>query len=1811
MTYRINKTDGSILADVLDETVDVSSSDIALIGKNLPFYGEYVNENFVKILENFASKHAPIAPITGQLWYDKTDKRLKVFDGDQFKTAGGAIVSSTRPEKLAKGDIWIDSAENQIHFYDGDDLILLGPDYTESQGMSGFTVATVVDANGNNRTIIKMWIGKTLFGILSKETTPFTLKEPIVNFSGQVYPGFNASDLAESPFRVLATSADAVYNSANELKTAEDFMLTDADTGTTGTVSIANKTALLLGEQQNNSFYVADDSFKIISNNTNQDFKISTSLTAAPAVYIDAELKNIGFFKASPTVAVDVTGAIKVVSLTMDGALKSSAVDLSTPQQFIKLNYGEQGFGVSEGYSNLYVDRGGQLPVSIRWNELTDRWELSVDGEAYSKFLTLSELSPLAISGSYNDLINVPPGFGSDAHWALLGNDISSTKGIRTGATASVEPIPVVEGETPFVYAAEIRGAFRSFGIAGKSVVMSDNTIDLTRGNYFVKTVTSNGQLLINGVAPSATVSMFVLEIVNGGSAIMKWPAFTRWSVSPPSLSSNGTDVVGFYTLDAGLTWIAVLLGLDVGGQLETQYWLQKLSTDIISISGGYSGISTDPYGNSYIVATFQEGSTTSSVILKLNPYGAMIWQKSLDLVGSTITVNKVVSDETGAYILGKTESSGTVNGLVVKVAVNGSIAWQNIISAQYLYADILDGAVQSSQLYVVGTSKAFDSSSTVAVMIKFSIAGLIMWQRALRHVSGQNATGVSITRSSTTFYLTGVSTGNTFVAKYNDGGIISWQKTFVGLDTVHVLKATADSTGNVYICGTGLNVASNITGFVAKISATGEIVWNKELTWTESALPGFYASCTGISVNTMTNKVGVTGYAYSSSAPTSKVFVTQITSSGLVEWARLVFLSEGALFAKDLIIDTVDAVHVVASSPTCLGITAKLPSDGSLYSSTAKTLGTSGVIYDVGDYSFADSNITAAVGNIKPYWAEFFDSTTTVSPPVFVNSSVIVGFTAPTLTRPQGGNTNPASVIKFGPTSSIHDQFVLHDFYDNITAMAVDSVGNYFIATSNTNATGYYLYKVTPTRHISWYLSIEQVEDIKINSGNIYVISRSQFALGDVLLRKLNGAGSVIWTIQIGTFSTDSDLSTAMSFDSSGNIFISSKNINTSITLIKLSPTGNKLWELVLESATVFDSYVTGTSVNLAGETYILVTSAGWTTTDSTWVIKISALGVLVWQRKISVDDTHRARLAVDLAGNAFVVCNNFNDYGTDIIQVDVSGRVVWTKRINNLPFNGFVSINSSDEMVIAGNNDNHDFSYVIKIPSTDNIFTTFTYIDAYSYIDVNEVNVDVLTTMWAVSAVPSLFQGVSTSLNLLVDPVSTYSSSYTGIVIPMDSFLQDMESFGPYPYNCWLMYIPSLGNSVGFSLSVDDYDNAYMSASVSLLRSANAFVSRISSTGVISWQKTIGSIFRTEHGLRVVVNSAGSVYAIVVGIGVVKLDINGDLLWEVKLTGSTWAIVSDTNDNVIVAGSDENSNTYVMKISSTGTIVWKRIINLIGNQLAWDLFITTTGFIYVTGYLAQSPGYVSDFVIKLTSAGDTEWARSLSNTEIGRTNNVIVDDLGNVYVSGSYKSNYIFVNKFDSLGMLQWSKKIQAGIFCYDMTADNVGNLYLCSYISGAGLLIKVTPSGDISWMRRISCYLGSSFVSSGLASAKAASDGVYFVLEASTITVLGRVALDGSGIGRHTLDSIDDGQIYIDYLVEDQILVSDADVTWESAGWTMTEDMYAPDAVEEYSAQSSGLSATSFAITNPEAGPLTVIVSAATVVDSTKVSESIRIV
>jgi hypothetical protein len=127
MPYSVNNTDSSLNFTVTDGAIDNSTLSISLIGTNAENYADDIARNDVHLLENFASTSAPTAGtvLTGQLWYDKTDNVLRVYNGTQNGWVNlqplvlGTAPVGTGARTNKKGELYFDTSNNKFYIFDG------------------------------------------------------------------------------------------------------------------------------------------------------------------------------------------------------------------------------------------------------------------------------------------------------------------------------------------------------------------------------------------------------------------------------------------------------------------------------------------------------------------------------------------------------------------------------------------------------------------------------------------------------------------------------------------------------------------------------------------------------------------------------------------------------------------------------------------------------------------------------------------------------------------------------------------------------------------------------------------------------------------------------------------------------------------------------------------------------------------------------------------------------------------------------------------------------------------------------------------------------------------------------------------------------------------------------------------------------------------------------------------------------------------------------------------------------------------------------------------------------------------------------------------------------------------------------------------------------------------------------------------------------------------------------------------------------------------------------------------------------------
>jgi len=282
--------------------------------------------------------------------------------------------------------------------------------------------------------------------------------------------------------------------------------------------------------------------------------------------------------------------------------------------------------------------------------------------------------------------------------------------------------------------------------------------------------------------------------------------------------------------------------------------------------------------------------------------------------------------------------------------------------------------------------------------------------------------------------------------------------------------------------------------------------------------------------------------------------------------------------------------------------------------------------------------------------------------------------------------------------------------------------------------------------------------------------------------------------------------------------------------------------------------------------------------------------------------------------------------------------------------------------------------------------------------------------------------------------------------------------------------------------------------------------WVVKVNSAGDIVWQKFLGgssddyanSVQQTADSGFIVAGYSKSNDGDVSGhhgstdyydYWVVKLDSSGDIEWQKSLGGSDWdwaySIDQTADGGFIVAGYSKSNDGdvsgnhgsydyWVVKLNSAGDIEWQKSLGGSSSDWAHSIQQTSDGGFIVAGYSKSNDGDVSGhhgsthpdsltydyWVVKLNSAGDIVWQKSLGGSSSDLTHSIQQTSDGGFIVAGYSKSNDgdvsghhgsthpdsltydYWVVKLDSVGEIVWQKSLGGSdwdwAFSIDQTAD-----------------------------------------------------------------------------------------------------------------------------------------------------------------------------
>ena len=378
MAYIINRTDGTAIATITDGTSDNSTS-VTLFGKSFSGFGEGLNENLVKLLENSASTSAPSAPLRGELWFDTSTSQLKVYDGSSFKPTGGAKSQSTAPTSPGAGDLWHDSDDDQLYVYTGSAFQLVGPVYTSGQTLSGWDIETLA-SSGGNKVVSSMYVGNTRVAILSKET--FTPSVTQTGFAS-IKAGFTLNSTLGAVFEGTNTQASAIdvsgtSNTSATLIAGGNFLRADASDTTTGALTIDTDSGILIGDSQELTITVSSNDVTIAQTTQDKDIKFTVNdggVTKTPLTLTGADG------------GIDMTGDLTITgNLSISGEFEKSGSNINVVDDaFLKLNTGN-----SEVDSGLIIETSDSDDARLFY-DVSENHFVAGEGGSYSQIIRAAD----------------------------------------------------------------------------------------------------------------------------------------------------------------------------------------------------------------------------------------------------------------------------------------------------------------------------------------------------------------------------------------------------------------------------------------------------------------------------------------------------------------------------------------------------------------------------------------------------------------------------------------------------------------------------------------------------------------------------------------------------------------------------------------------------------------------------------------------------------------------------------------------------------------------------------------------------------------------------------------------------------------------------------------------------------------------------------------------------------------------------------------------------------------------------------------------------------------------------------------------------------------------------------------------------------------------------------------------------------------------------------------------------------------------------------------------------------------------------
>ncbi len=626
---------------------------------------------------------------------------------------------------------------------------------------------------------------------------------------------------------------------------------------------------------------------------------------------------------------------------------------------------------------------------------------------------------------------------------------------------------------------------------------------------------------------------------------------------------------------------------------------------------------------------------------------------------------------------------------------------------------------------------------------------------------------------------------------------------------------------------------------------------------------------------------------------------------------------------------------------------------------------------------------------------------------------------------------------------------------------MILDSVGNTYILAkySGTIVVGtitlksinglgdFLLIKYDASGNLIWSKSDgasndDKPGDIAIDSnGNIYVVgafygtgtfgnTTLTSTLVNVITLKYNSNGDILWAKKGGSTNPFvDDEGRSISLDASGNVYIIA------------NARSNYTFDQFTQNLTNGDSYIGLILVKYSNTGTILMAKSYIPTNSSSNTIEGNG---------IVVGDSNSIYISGFFKGTVTIGTNILTSSGSsgaeDVLVAKFDSNFIntWVKRGGAEGTDRAISINFIGTSVIVTG-----YFFTAPSPATFGSFSLSSsggndiFVSKYDSSSGNELYVQKAGGTGDDKA-NKITQDTSGNFYITgyFNGTATFGTNSVTSSGGNDIFVSKYDSSGN---NQWVQRAGGTSADIGNGIAVDNSGNVYVTGSfignanfgnVSANGNStnNAFISKRNSTG--NFISVIQLYSYSElYSTSIAMDSANNVY------------IAGYFNYNIVL-GTTTYVSNNSNDIVLI------------KFNSLGNILWSKVAGGSGDDRPNKIAVDQNNNVYLTGYFngtatfgtssITSSGSSDIFVSKYDSSGNNQWVQRAGGTSADIGNGIAVDNIGNVYVTGSFIGNANFGSlsltnsnsstdgflvKYSTLGVSSLAKK-------FGGTVDDKGN-------------------------------------------------------------------------------------------------------------------------------------------------------------------------